>query len=70
MVVARGHASTASSSGPNSAPALMKLGCLSAPTNDVHLKYFARYGVLSLAKVSAHWAGPSSPILLRKECLA
>jgi mannonate dehydratase len=25
--------------------ALMKLGCQSAPTNDTHLKYFARYGV-------------------------
>jgi len=24
---------------------LMKLGCQSAPTNDVHLKYLARYGV-------------------------
>src|SRR4030088_1204713 len=26
-------------------PALMKLGCQSAPTNDTHLKYLARYGV-------------------------
>ena len=26
-------------------PALMKLGCQSKPTNDVHLKYLARYGV-------------------------
>nr|AEA09225.1 D-mannonate dehydratase [uncultured Acidobacteriota bacterium] len=25
--------------------ALMRLGCQSAPTNDVHLKYLARYGV-------------------------
>ena len=25
--------------------ALMKLGCQSAPTNDTHLKYLARYGV-------------------------
>ena len=25
--------------------ALMKLGCQSAPTNDAHLKYLARYGV-------------------------
>jgi mannonate dehydratase len=25
--------------------ALMKLGCQSAPTNEAHLKYFARYGV-------------------------
>ena len=28
-----------------SPPVRMKLGCQSAPTNDVHLKYFARYGV-------------------------
>lgn len=26
-------------------PVLMKLGCQSAPTNDTHLKYLARYGV-------------------------
>ena len=26
-------------------PASMKLGCQSAPTNDAHLKYLARYGV-------------------------
>ncbi len=28
--------------------ALMKLGCQSAPTNDTHLKYFARYGVRNI----------------------
>ena len=28
-----------------SPPVRMKIGCQSAPTNDVHLKYFARYGV-------------------------
>src|SRR5450432_2843620 len=28
-----------------SQPVLMKLGCQSAPTNETHLKYFARYGV-------------------------
>lgn len=28
--------------------ALMKLGCQSAPTNDAHLKYFARYGVRNI----------------------
>ncbi len=28
-----------------SKPALMKLGCQSAPTTDAHLKYLARYGV-------------------------
>jgi mannonate dehydratase len=30
---------------PKSKPVLMKLGCQSAPTNEAHLKYFARYGV-------------------------
>src|ERR1035438_2290125 len=28
-----------------SKPAMMKLGCQSAPTNEQHLQYFARYGV-------------------------
>src|SRR3954453_1569324 len=28
--------------------ALMKLGCQSAPTNEAHLKYFARYGVRNI----------------------
>jgi mannonate dehydratase len=28
--------------------ALMKLGCQSAPTNDTHLKYLARYGVKNI----------------------
>jgi mannonate dehydratase len=38
----------AGSSATPAAPAkraLMRLGCQSAPTNDVHLKYLARYGV-------------------------
>jgi len=29
-------------------PVLMKLGCQSAPTNDTHLKYLARYGVKNI----------------------
>src|ERR1039457_7654916 len=29
-------------------PALMKLGCQSAPTNEAHLQYFARYGVRNI----------------------
>jgi mannonate dehydratase len=29
-------------------PAMMKLGCQSAPTNETHLKYFARYGVKNI----------------------
>src|SRR3954470_1831309 len=28
--------------------ALMKLGCQSAPTNETHLKYLARYGVRNI----------------------
>src|ERR1044071_1648130 len=30
---------------PQPKRALMKLGCQSAPTNDQHLQYLARYGV-------------------------
>src|SRR5271170_6708064 len=43
-------ASLASSPTP-AAPAkraMMKLGCQSAPTNETHLKYFARYGVRNI----------------------
>src|SRR5450432_2005892 len=29
-------------------PVLMKLGCESAPTNEAHLKYFARFGVKNI----------------------
>src|SRR5881296_1690762 len=29
-------------------PVLMKLGCQSAPTNEQHLKYLARYGVRNI----------------------
>ncbi len=29
-------------------PILMKLGCQSSPTNETHLKYFARYGVRNI----------------------
>jgi hypothetical protein len=46
FVVARGSISTAAS--PTPTPVLMKLGCQSAPTNDVHLKYLARYGVQNI----------------------
>src|SRR5436305_4973464 len=33
---------------PVTKPVLMKLGCQSAPTNDEHLKYLARYGVRNI----------------------
>lgn len=39
------HAAPAQSDGTGAKPVLMKLGCQSAPTNDTHLKYLARYGV-------------------------
>ena len=48
FVAARGSISTAASAEPTPTPALMKLGCQSAPTNDVHLKYLARYGVQNI----------------------
>jgi mannonate dehydratase len=35
-------------SGAPAPKALMKLGCQSAPTNETHLKYFARYGVRNI----------------------
>jgi mannonate dehydratase len=35
----------AAQAAPTPKKALMKLGCQSAPTNDAHLKYLARYGV-------------------------
>jgi len=31
-----------------SKPVLMKLGCQSSPTNETHVKYFARYGVKNI----------------------
>ena len=53
FVTVSGAAAAASlASGPVSAAtpgrALMKLGCQSAPTNDTHLKYLARYGVRNI----------------------
>jgi len=38
-------ASAPKPSAAHTGPALFKLGCQSAPTNDAHLGYFARYGV-------------------------
>lgn len=52
--VSRSGAALALGSGMAPAPApaakraLMKLGCQSAPTNDTHLKYFARYGIKNI----------------------
>jgi len=39
---------TAAAASPASQPALMKLGDQTEPTNDVHLKYLARYGVRNI----------------------
>lgn len=49
--VSASSAAALAASGPRPAvaaaakPVLMKLGCQSAPTNETHLSYFARYGV-------------------------
>ncbi len=48
LVAARGTIPAAASSAPASTPVLMKLGCQTEPTNDVHLKYLARYGVQNI----------------------
>jgi mannonate dehydratase len=43
-----GGASPKTASAAPPARALMKLGCQSAPTNETHLKYLARYGVRNI----------------------
>ena len=48
FVASRGRLSTAAGAEPTPTPVLMKLGCQTAPTNDVHLKYLARYGVQNI----------------------
>src|SRR5271168_3778394 len=48
LVAGRGSVSAPGSAESASTPALMKLGCQTGPTNDVHLKYLARYGVESI----------------------
>ena len=40
--------SPAQQSAKEGKPVLMKLGCQSAPTNDTHLKFLARYGVRNI----------------------
>ena len=41
LVAARGSVSAPGSAESAATPVLMKLGCQSAPTNDVHLRYLA-----------------------------
>jgi mannonate dehydratase len=48
FVASRGGLSTAATAEPTPTPVLMKLGCQTAPTNNVHLKYLARYGVQNI----------------------
>jgi mannonate dehydratase len=48
LAIGRGEVATAAAAVPATRPVLMKLGCQSAPTNDVHLKYLARYGVKNI----------------------
>jgi mannonate dehydratase len=54
FMASTGAVAVALSSGCTSAAAasgqrvLMKLGCQSAPTNETHLQYFARYGVRNI----------------------
>ena len=45
FAVGQGSAAFAVPEASATKPVLMKLGCQSAPTNDTHLKYLARYGV-------------------------
>src|ERR1041385_3005711 len=42
-------------------PVLMKLGCQTAPTNDTHLKYLARYGVRNICGYAQNAAGGPYP---------
>jgi mannonate dehydratase len=48
FVAAHGAISRAATAGSPATPGLMKLGDQTTPTNDVHLKYLARYGVQNI----------------------
>jgi mannonate dehydratase len=48
LAVGRGSTALATPAAPATKPVMMKLGCQSAPTNDTHLKYLARYGVRNI----------------------
>src|SRR5580692_6255032 len=45
LALGHGAKASAAAAAPEAKPVLFKLGCQSAPTNDTHLKYLARYGV-------------------------
>jgi mannonate dehydratase len=48
LVAAEGVTAKAEGERPAAKPSLMKLGDQTAPTNDAHLKYLARYGVKNI----------------------
>ena len=48
VALASGAPASAAVAAPAQKPVLMKLGCQSAPTNDAHLKFLARYGVRNI----------------------
>jgi mannonate dehydratase len=48
LAISRESMALAAPAGPAVKPVMMKLGCQSAPTNDEHLKYLARYGVRNI----------------------
>jgi mannonate dehydratase len=48
LAVGKGSTALAAPAAPTAKRVLMKLGCQSAPTNDTHLKYLARYGVRNI----------------------
>jgi mannonate dehydratase len=48
LALGKGTTGSAAPAAAAAKPVLMKLGCQSAPTNDTHLKYLARYGVKNI----------------------
>src|ERR1700760_2445495 len=48
LALGKGTTVSAAPEATSAKPVLMKLGCQSAPTNDTHLKYLARYGVKNI----------------------
>ena len=48
LALGKGTTVSAAPAATATKPVLMKLGCQSAPTNDTHLKYLARYGVRNI----------------------
>ena len=57
------HAAVTKPAPKHTGPALFKLGCQSAPTNDAHLGYFARYGVRHICGYPETAPGKTFPTL-------